>query len=1099
MRQFLRFIMTHSVFMNIIFIGAVLFGAFVAIPNIPIDRYPNIKFGEVQIMTSWPGASAQDVERLITRELEDSLRGMNNIEFVSCRSLVGQSNMRVKFIDDTDYDALYDELRLRILGQQNRLPIAYGKPLQPVMQEIDVDEWLPVIQMNVIPSNNDMPRDKRSLTLLAKEFRTHLENIPGVKEVVLIGDEYQQYQITVDEQALERHRLTITDVATALENSGSSTPGGTVQTSAGQQTVEINTRYEQPEDLYNIVVRRDGDGSFITVHDLIIHEESGIRPLSNSVIVTVNGRDSVGCKVLKESTANSETITQAVHQTTQTFLASHPHDDIDIIPTLDSTQKINDSMSVLSNSLIGGTILIGAVLFFFLSLRSAVLTVTGVLFSFLVSLIVFYSIGYSLNEISLLGFVLVIGIIVDDAIIVLENIQRHREAGESLMSAVTNGTAEVFWPIVSATLTSCASFLPLLIMTGAIGDFFSLIPIAVGTALFISLFECLFILPLHIVDAEKMLGPEKLKDKEVDESNALAYMQKNGLVGKLHTVYDRLLQWNIHNPFKAFSVSVGLFFVAIGILIWSNIAPFYGFKPLLTMKFFPDESSVVMVRFTMPHGSNSNDTNDMVCRVSQKMMERGPAFVSNTSGMAGLSVDNTWQPVFNEQLGFIQVQLPSQSDREYDDPQLFLNELRSDIVSVLGDTISCTVEFQKDGPPTGAPVHIRMTGINDANVTKLASDLYLWLGEQTDEGETFHGLIELDNGEGLASSMLVCAPNQERLAIHGVAEPQVRQFLTGIFDGIYVGNYSRSDSDIPLRLRLREGLLSNPVHALNIPLINDENGRIVRFGDVGHMESRVDPSQIIRRDFQRSLSITGNFASDSIIGPATVHDLVMAWYGEHAEEYPGALLAFGGEHESTGKSYASLITAFFIGIFLIYLVLATQFRSYAQPLIILSNVIFSFTGVVVMMGIFGLGVLILPDGIIRPERTWFTMQSFIAIVGLTGLVVNDAIVLMDFVNKRRAEGHKLEEAIVLAGHQRLRPILMTTVTTIAGLLPMAIGIPTFTITWSPFATCFIAGLTMSTAMTLLTLPVLYMFYGRLHHRCGFSTAHDHDSIEDESK
>jgi HAE1 family hydrophobic/amphiphilic exporter-1 len=204
-----------------------------------------------------------------------------------------------------------------------------------------------------------------------------------------------------------------------------------------------------------------------------------------------------------------------------------------------------------------------------------------------------------------------------------------------------------------------------------------------------------------------------------------------------------------------------------------------------------------------------------------------------------------------------------------------------------------------------------------------------------------------------------------------------------------------------------------------------------------------------------------------------------AWYEKHGQNYPGAILAFGGESESTARSYQSLLSAFFISIFIIYGILAVQFNSYSQPLLIMANIIFSFTGVILMTGLLGGLTLLMPDGVIAPERAMITVQSFIAMVGLTGLVVNDAIVLIDFINKERQRGLSLNEAVRQGAHHRVRPIIMTTWSTIAGLLPLAIGIPDFSITWGPFATCFVAGLSMSTIMTLLIIPLLYQMLERL--------------------
>jgi HAE1 family hydrophobic/amphiphilic exporter-1 len=329
-------------------------------------------------------------------------------------------------------------------------------------------------------------------------------------------------------------------------------------------------------------------------------------------------------------------------------------------------------------------------------------------------------------------------------------------------------------------------------------------------------------------------------------------------------------------------------------------------------------------------------------------------------------------------------------------------------------------------------------------------------------------------------------PDRRRAALNEVSEDQVSRFVASAFDGAFVGDFRRPDGDIPVRVRLPEDLVASHEGFLSVPLVLDPNGRTLSFGDIGQMQSSIEPADLIRRDFQRTVTITGDLSEDSLLSAGTITPIISAWYKERAADYPGATIAFGGEAESTAKSYQSLMIAFLLSVIIIYGILAAQFRSYLQPFLIMSNIVFSFTGVVLFMALMGLGAQYLPAGWIQPERALFTVNSFIAIVGLTGLVINDAIVLIDFINKRRREGMPLEQALITAGHQRMRPIALTTATTIAGLLPMAIGIPEFSITWGPFATSFAAGLAVATVMTLLIVPVLYqtldrtVSFGRRH-------------------
>ena len=1120
MKSLIRFGIEQGVLVNTVFVGLIIFSAVLAVPNISIDRYPNIQFGEVQVSTVYPGASPDEVERLVTDVIEESLRGMEQIEFVRSTSIERLSHIHVKFEDDTDYDRLYDELRFRVLGVQNQLPVVNGDRLLPVFDEQDVDEWLPVIQVNLVAKNKDTPLSVRSLTLLAKDLRVRLQQIDGVKEVMLLGNDPEQFVIALDPERLEHHRVTMRDVVSALRSSGMAPPAGSVDTTEGERLIRVDTRYRSRQGILNTVIRRDGDGNLITVADIVDHRETGINSIRGAVFSSVNGLDTVACRVLKHNTANVIEIKEQIDNVVNEFLHANETMNVQAVMTLDSSIKIRDGLGVLVDSLMLSVIFVMLLLFLFMatvnrsitatglilgivaalivgtvqdgwvrgiaiavltifvfwSCRTAVLTVSGIVFSFLVSLLIFYFAKQSINEISLLGFVIVSGIVVDDAIVVIENIQRHREEGQTLIAAVVDGAAEVFWPIVSATLTTIAAFLPMLLMTGSTGDFFALVPISVTSALGISLFECLFILPLHVVELERILGRDRTEVGSKVESSEAPSDQK--MMGRLSRKYDRMLRWTVGHPLTTIGVSVLLFFLAVLVLV----APYLGLPPILKLVFFPDDTSIVTVTVRMPPDTPLRQTDSTIRRIARDLISRGPEEVRNVDGSAGMIVDLTYNPVWSNQYGFLTVELPSRDQRSFRDPKEFISRLRSDLEAKFErDGIDIEVTAAQDGPPVGQPVNVRVTGIEDEAVLEMTEDLIQFLREKAKPGGSLDGVIDLAHDRTLFSTVVSFTPTRQRVSLYGLRDQETQQFIADALDGAYVGDFRRVDSDIPIRVRLAKSTVKDPLDLLSVPITNDSTGRVVRFNDIGKLTVMREPATLIKRDFQRTITITGNIREESRIGSANVVAVVSKWIKQNAANYPGVTIGFGGEAESTAKSYRSLFTAFAVSILLIYTILASQFRSYIQPFLIMSNIIFSFTGVVLAMAIFGLAAQALPNGWVRDERSYFTVQGFIAIVGLTGLVVNDAIVLINFINKRIEEGLSLNDAILTAGHQRMRPIVMTTATTIAGLLPMAIGIPDFSITWGPFATCFIAGLFVSTSMTLLVVPVLYLVLERYRH------------------
>lgn len=626
MRGLIKFGLKQGVLLNIVFVGLIMFSAFLAVPNLPVEQFPNFAFGEVQISTSFPGATADEVERLVTKEVEDSLRGMKNLDYVKSTSRPDMSLVSVKFVDDTDYDSLYNELRFRIMGMQSRLPVQNGDRLAPSFNLADVDEWLPVIQVNLVSADESRPLSKRTLILLAKELRLRLEQVSQVKKVLLLGDSAEQYIVSLDPELLEKHRLTIQEVTAAMRKSGQAPPAGTIDTSNGERLIRIDNRYRSKQDILDVPIRKDGIGSIIYLGDLIDHGTTGVEDFPGGITNTVNGLEMSGCKVLKLRSGNALKIKEDILRKVDTFIEENADYGVKAIYTLDSTNSIKDGLGVLSSSLLLSAVLVMTLLFLFLgnkgrvitmsgvilaivaailvatsdstlvqalalltisvfvmvACREALLTVSGIIFSFLGSLLVFYLTGQSINELTLLGFVIVSGIVVDDAIVVIENIKRHRELGKAVKEAVVDGTSEVFWPVVSASLTTMAAFLPLLMMTGTVGDFFSLVPIAVSVALFISLIECLFFLPLHVVDLEKLLGTEEVGVGDHKEETLDDYLHHQGLLGYLSRLYHRCLQWTLAHPIVSIGSTVLLFALAMFILAM----PFIGFKPVLKLVFF---------------------------------------------------------------------------------------------------------------------------------------------------------------------------------------------------------------------------------------------------------------------------------------------------------------------------------------------------------------------------------------------------------------------------------------------------------------------------------------------------------------------------------
>jgi HAE1 family hydrophobic/amphiphilic exporter-1 len=977
------------------------------------------------------------MEMLVTRKIEDALEDLENVEFVRSRSFRQRVSILVKFLDDTDYDTLYDELRFRVLSIQNDLPPGMDPPTFSVVR---VSEWLPVISVNLVGE-----RSNRALTLMAEEMKIPLQRIDGVKEVKIEGEYTREFHVSLDPGKMMRLGVTFDEAAAALEAANVSVPAGDFVSDSGEYVIVVDEKFRSRDAVAATVIRRDSDGSFVTVGDVMSH--AGIDYRDPFVISSVNGRDSVAIKIIKTPEGNALDIGAAVERVVAEFGPLLAAEGVEPVLTQDQRVNVNENINTLGSNLLVGIVLVCVCIWLVMGFRNAMLTTVGVPFSFMVTMVIMRLTGNSLNEITLFSFVLVSGIIVDDAIVVVENIYRHVQEGKRLRAAVVDGTSEVFLPVIAATSTTVAAFLPMLIMTGSIGEFFAQVPKAVTFAIAASLVECLFILPPHFLDWP---GAKKL-EKDA-RTHARRAADPRFLVA-LRRWADAVLELSMRHKWKTMGVVFGAFALAVVMLVVSVT----GAMPLLRIKFFPDEYTLYYVSMEGPVGADVRVSSEKAKEISRAIMGFGPGTTKSVSALGGMDINDDYENVFGSNRAIVIVELPDKDDQDFidtpdNDPVAMLEVVRGKLAPLATDGWSLRVWPEKGGPPAGKDLNIRVLGPDPAAVAALKEDVAAWIANNR---EIAPHLIDFGADTGSDNRVFRFVPVPSRISEHGLTPDRVAALAGGVLDGRFVGKFRTADEDVDLRLKIDSRHLSRPEDALDIPVVEDADGP-VRVGDLVEVSTYREPGELNRFQGQRSVTLTANIAPGApVSAQSVVHD-VRRYYESIQAAYPGAKLDFAGEFESTGRSFTSLMYAFFIAIMVIYTILACQFQSYTQPVVILSAVAFALTGVV-----FGTFL----------TRSLFTVNSFIATVGVTGVVVNDSLVLLDFINRLYAAGYTRAEAIREGVRIRLRPILLTTLTTTLGLLPMALGIPYYSLVWGTMATTFVTGLCVATTLTLFVMPI----------------------------
>ena len=787
-QKLIRLTLGQKVFVNLLFVVLMVIGVF-CVFDLPVERYPDVRMGKVIISGFLPGASPDEVETLVTRKIEDALQDLENVEFIRSRSFRQRASIMVKFLDDTDYDTLYDELRFKVLSIQNDLPDEMDPPSFMVIR---VSEWLPVISVNLIGD-----RSNRALTLMAEEMKLPLQRIAGVKEVQIDGEYEREFHVSLDPRKMMRLGITFDEVGRALEGANVSVPAGDFVSDSGEYVIVVDEKFRSRDEIAATVVRRDLDGSFVTVGDVLSH--AGMDYRDPFVVSSVNGKDSVSVKIIKTPQGNSLDIGAEVEKVVDHFRPLLEKEGVEAVLTQDQRINVNENISTLGSNLLVGIVLVCGCIWIVMGFRNAMLTTVGVPFSFLVTMIIMWLTNNSINEITLFSFVLVSGIIVDDAIVVVENIYRHVQEGKALKEAVVVGTSEVFLPVIAATSTTVAAFLPMLIMSGSTGEFFAQVPKAVSFAILASIVECLFILPSHFFDWP---GAKKLEKAAKEQS--FHVRDPKFLIG-LKRMVDSILCLTMRHKWKTMTVIFCSFVVAVAMLAVSVS----GVMPLLRIQFFPDEYTLYYVSLEGPVGTDVHTASEKAKEVSRVVMGFGPGTTKACTGLGGMDINEDYENIFGSNRAIVTVELPSQGEQAYidnpeNDPELLLEIVRKRLEPLATGGWSLRVWPEQGGPPAGKDVNIRVLGPDQGAVIALANDVQSWIaGTPT----LSRHLVDFTADTGTDNRVFRFSPVPSLVSEYGLTPAQVIGLAGGILDGRFVGKFRAADEDIDLRMKIDKQFL----------------------------------------------------------------------------------------------------------------------------------------------------------------------------------------------------------------------------------------------------------------------------------------------------
>lgn len=992
--------------------------------TLPRESNPDITVPYVLVVTNYEGVASEDVESLITLPIERKLKGLKKLEEIRSVSAEGSSMITIEFHPDVDIDDALQWVRDKVDQAKGDLPNDLEE--DPSILEINLSEF-PILMVAI---SGDV--GETVLKGVSEELEERIEEIPGVLDVVLTGARERQVRVEFDPDRLAAYRLSFAEILAAIQRENVNIPGGSIDLGEGKYLLRIPGEFTDPNQIDNLVmVTRDGRPIYykdvatvdFTFEDRLSHARLG-------------GQQSISLAVKKRTGENIIAVADQVFALLEGARELVP-EGISLEVTLNQSKDIRRMVGELENNILTGLILVVAVLFLFLGLRNSLFVALAIPFSMLLSFVVIQALGMTLNMVVLFSLILALGMLVDNAIVIVENVYRHMQEGNGRVKAARIAASEVGWPVISSTLTTLCAFFPMIFWPGIMGEFMKFLPITLIITLSASLFVALVINPVLCA------GFMRLRFSE------------------LHPQEDRTLIVRLYRRTLEVALDHSLLVALAAFALLIGISALYG-RFGHGLEFMPDtEPNRAYVEIKAPEGSRLDSTDLLVRQVEKlALAERDIRFVTAEAGVAP-SGEAGAESGAQSHMGKVSMEFVERGER-HERSDAVLERLRRALVGFAGAELK--VEKEQHGPPTGPPVNIEISGENIETLQALVAQVRKLIAEVP-------GLVDLKDDFARAKPEIQVLVDREKASLLNLSTSEISNMVKAAISGSKLGTYRYGQDEYDIVVRLPEERRERLVDIENL-LIPTPGGDPVPLSTVATIRLAAGFGSIRHLDQNRVVTISAN-----TLGRNSNEVLKEVQQRLVGLKLPGGYqLAFSGEQEEQQKAIDFLGKAFLAALFLIALVLVTQFNSLSQTLIVMTSVILSLTGVQI-----GLLVTNTPFGVI---------MTGIGVISLAGVVVNNAIVLIDYINQLRAQGMPLREALIRAGTVRFRPVMLTAVTTILGLLPMAVGI-SFDFRslsweiggesaewWGPMAVAVIFGLTFATLLTLVVVPVFYKLMAR---------------------
>jgi multidrug efflux pump len=1076
--------------------------------GLPKENFPEVVFPQIFIATIYPGAAPADIENLITKEIEKEIKSISGVKKIKSNSVQSFSNVIVEFETDIDVDKAKQEVKDAVDRAKPNLPS--DLPDDPIVREIDISE-VPIMNVNL---SGDY--DLQTLKKYADQMQDAIESIREIRRVDIIGALTREIQINIDMFKLAAAGVSLDDISMAVSGENVIIPGGQISVDGMKRSLTVNGEFTSASQIANIVIGSTMGGK-IYLKDIAQVVDSHKEQES---FARLDGKNVITLNVIKRSGENLIIASDEINKIVAQYQADVLPPGVNVTITADQSDNTRITLHDLINTIIIGFILVTIILMFFMGVTNAIFVGLSVPISSFIAFLVFPSLGFTLNMMTLFSFLLALGIVVDDAIVVIENTHRVFDNGKvPIRKAAKIAAGEVFLPVLSGTLVVLAPFVPLAFWPGVIGKFMFFLPVTLIVTLLASLIVAYIMNPVfaadfmtvHDHDHEKSKFSKGFKVTAIVFGSlalmayvtgifglgnftvflfavyALYHFYLSRVISSFQTVgwprvqegYKKMVSWCLEGkrPVMVLLSVVALFFFSI----WFTSVR----KPPVV--FFPSgDPNFIFAFVRMPIGTDQRVT-DSVTRVVEKRVTEVvgkdnkivKSIISNVA--VGASEDPFAATNAQPHLGKVSVAFVTFADRDGQSTKDYLAKIREAVKGLKGAEVS--VNQEANGPPTGKPVNIEVAAENFDDLVATASRIKRYL-----DSLQVPGVEELKSDFQSDKPEIVVKIDREKANREGISTAQIGMALNTAINGREISKFRDANDDYDITLQVNE-LQRNDINTLmNLPLTYRDMAsggqvRQVPMSAIAKIEYANSFAGINRIDQKRVITISSN-----VLGDANPNEVVAAIQDKLRDfsTPDGVTIKMTGEQEDQAETGAFLGVAAMVAVGLIFMILVTQFNSTSKPIIILSEIIFSVIGVLLGFSIFKMEISIVMSGV--------------GLMALAGIVVRNGILLVEFTDLLISQGVELKEAIIEAAKTRMTPVLLTAMAATLGLIPLAVGfnidfISLFTefnphiffggdnvAFWGPLSWTMIFGLIFGTFLTLFLVPVMYLMTARLKAR-----------------